>query len=436
MQAVAPTLGTASSFVVLGATAVTNTGPTLVTGDLGVSPGTAVTGFPPGIVVGTVHSADAVALQAQTDVTTAYNNLAGQACDVILTGQNLGGLTLTPGVYCFSSSSFLTGILTLNALGDPNAVFIFQIGSTLITAPNASVNMINTSGAVNACNVYWQVGSSATLDTNTNFIGNILALTSITLNTGADVVGRTLARNGAVTMDSSTVSGNCAVAVATSTATRTNTPVGPGPTSTATLVAGVTPSNTPIIVDTPIGAGTPTGTTIPSTPTTPGAPIATNTPTPNGTPGGVNTPGVIDTPGPGTPQVNLTPTPTGTRKGPSVITLKAFTASDQNGSTWVRWETGSEIDTFGFALYRGETPDRSTATQITTAVIASTSTNTSGTAYQFADLTAIPGQIYYYWLQEIETTGIRNEHGPVRTNAAAIAASSPLRLFMPVLLPR
>ena len=195
----APSLGTAEGFGVLGGSAVTNTGPTVVQGDLGVSPGTSFTGFPPGIVNGTTHIADGVALQAQTDLTTAYNGLALLPCDTDLTGQDLGGLTLTPGVYCFDSSAQLTGTVTLNAVGNPSAEFIFQIGSTLTTASNSSVEVINGG---NNCNIYWQVGSSATLGTTTSFAGNILALTSITLNTGANTSGRLLARNGAVTLDS------------------------------------------------------------------------------------------------------------------------------------------------------------------------------------------------------------------------------------------
>jgi uncharacterized repeat protein (TIGR01451 family) len=201
--AVAPPLGTEQSFAVLGGSTVTNTGPSVITGDLGLSPGTAVTGFPPGTVTGTIHAADAVALQAQTDTTTAYNNLAGQACDFDLTGQDLGGMTLVSGVYCFSSSAQLTGALTLNAGGDPNAVWVFKTGSTLITASGSSVLLTNGG---QACNVFWQVGSSATLGTTTSFVGNILALTSITLNTGANLSGRALARNGAVTLDTNTVS--------------------------------------------------------------------------------------------------------------------------------------------------------------------------------------------------------------------------------------
>ena len=195
----APPMGTAQSFAVLGASTVTNTGATSVVGDVGVSPGSAITGFPPGVVTGTVHAADAVAGQAQADAVTAYNSLVAEVCPPAnnLTGQNLGGLTLLPGVYCFNSSAQLTGTLTLNALGDPNAVFVFLIGSTLTTASNSAV--IASGGS--PCNVFFQVGSSATLGTGTQLSGNILALTSITLNTGASVSGGSYALNGAVTLD-------------------------------------------------------------------------------------------------------------------------------------------------------------------------------------------------------------------------------------------
>ncbi len=200
--ATVPPLGTTQTFAVLGGSTVTNTGATVLNGDLGVWPGLAITGFPPGVVNGTTHAGDAVALQAQSDLVTAYNDLAGQACDTDLTGQNLGGLTLPAGVYCFSTSAQLTGTLTLDAQGDANAVFVFQIGSTLTTASSSVVQIIN--GGSN-CNVFWQVGSSATIGTGTAFEGSILALTSITLNTSANVAGQLLARNGAVTLDTSTV---------------------------------------------------------------------------------------------------------------------------------------------------------------------------------------------------------------------------------------
>jgi cysteine-rich repeat protein len=197
-------LGNAQSFAVLGGSTVTSTGSTSVFGDLGVDPGLAVTGFPPGLVSnGTIQAGTAVTLQAQNDTTTAYIALAAQSPTLDLTGQDLGGQTLVPGVYHFASSAQLTGALTLDALGDPAAVFVFQIGSTLTTASNSSVLVIN--GAQD-CNIFWQVGSSATLGTTTEFKGNILALTSITLVTGAQISGRALARNGAVTLDTNSVS--------------------------------------------------------------------------------------------------------------------------------------------------------------------------------------------------------------------------------------
>ena len=203
---VAPTLGTTQSFAVLGGSAVSNTGPTIVTGDLGISPGTAaaVTGFPPGTVTGITHAADAVALQAQSDNTAAYLNLAGQTpVTQDLTGKDLGGQTLVPGVYSFSSSAQLTGALILDAGGNSAAVWVFKIGTTLTTASGSSVAVI---GMGQPCNVFWQVGTSATLGTTTNFVGNIFALASITLNANAIVAGRLLAQTGAVTMNANTVS--------------------------------------------------------------------------------------------------------------------------------------------------------------------------------------------------------------------------------------
>ena len=216
-HAQAPALGTVSSFAVLGGSTVTNTGPTVLIGtaanpgNLGVSPGNAITGFfvidgGPGILTGpgaTIHLNDAAAIQAQIDLTTAFNTLAGRPTTVNLTGQNLGGLTLIPGVYNFSSSAQLTGALTLNALGNPNAVFIFNIGSTLTTASASAVSLIN--GAQGG-NVFWRVGSSATLGTSTSFAGDILANASITLNTGANITcGAAWARTGAVTLDTNTI---------------------------------------------------------------------------------------------------------------------------------------------------------------------------------------------------------------------------------------
>ncbi len=198
-DAVAPNLGSSASFVALAGSTLTNIGPGVFVGDVGVSPGTSVTGFPPGTVRnGTIYMGGPVAAQAQIDANSAYNDLAGQTCNVDLTGQDLGGMTLTPDVYCFNTSAQLTGDLVLDALGNPLAVWVFQIGSTLTTASASSVAVINGGQAVN---VFWQVGSSATLGTGTRFNGNILADASITMDTGAGLIGRALALNGAVTMD-------------------------------------------------------------------------------------------------------------------------------------------------------------------------------------------------------------------------------------------
>jgi len=252
-------LGAADDFAVLGASTVTNTGFTEVTGDVGVSPGTAVTGFPPGIVNGTIYSAGAVAAQAQADLTAAYNDAEGRACQVDLTGQDLGGMTLTDGVYCFSSSVGLTGTLTLDAQGDPNAVFIFQIGSTLTTASASSVNLIN---GAQSCMVVWQVGSSATLGTTTAFSGNVLALTSNTATTGVTVDGRLLAQNGAVTLDSNTVTrAQCAAVPVVSV------PVSVVPPSVPVVPPSVpvVPASVPVLpvflpVSVPVSAATSSGT--------------------------------------------------------------------------------------------------------------------------------------------------------------------------------
>ena len=208
----APPLGAAASFSVLGGSTVTNTGPTIVTGDLGVSPGSAITGFPPGSVVGgSIHTTDALAAQAQFDATIAYNNLAAQACTTTFgVPTDLGGMTLLPGVYCFpSTSAAVTGTLTLNANGNPNAVFVFKTVSTLTINSGSSVVVIN--GGSN-CNVFWQVGSSATLFTTSTVPGTIIALTNITLQTGANLSGRAIARNAAVNLDSNNV-GGCASGV-------------------------------------------------------------------------------------------------------------------------------------------------------------------------------------------------------------------------------
>ena len=191
-------LGTAANFGVLAGSAVTNTGPTVVTGNVGVFPGTAISGFPPGgLVSGFQHSADTVAQQAQADLTTAYNDAATRPSCTTIAGGLLGGLTLTPGIYCMGVGD-LTGTLTLNGAG----VYIFQMASSLTTASSSSVALTN---GASACGVWWQVTSSATIGTSTAMVGNILALTSITMNTNATLDGRALARNALVSLASNTV---------------------------------------------------------------------------------------------------------------------------------------------------------------------------------------------------------------------------------------
>jgi hypothetical protein len=249
-------LGTAKSFAVLAGTTVTNTGPSTISGDLGVSPGTAVTGFPPGTVIhGTQHKADGVAGQAQSDLTTAYNDAAGRKPVVNVSGA-LGGQTLDPGVYNNATGLGLTGTVTLDAHGDASAVFVLKAGSTLITAPSSTVKLI---GGAQACNVFWQVGSSATLGTNSTFVGSILALTSASVETGSTVAGRVLARNGQVSLDDNTITAPSCGTTATTTTTvggsTTTTTSGGGSTSTTTSAGGSTTTTT---TPTPV-PGTSTG---------------------------------------------------------------------------------------------------------------------------------------------------------------------------------
>ncbi len=221
-------MGTAASFAVLAGSTVTNTGASVISGSVGLDPGTAITGFPPGIVNnGTLYAADAVALQAQNDLTTAYNSAAGRTPVTVESNPDLTGQTLAPGVYKGPSTLSLTGTVTLNGEGSANSVFIFQSPSTLITGSSSVVSLIN---GASWCNVFWQVGSSATLGTNSTFVGTIMALTSDTLTTGATLMGRALARNGAVTLDTNTITQpTCTTSTTTgTTASPTGTNAGGG----------------------------------------------------------------------------------------------------------------------------------------------------------------------------------------------------------------
>jgi len=243
-------LGTAESFAVLAGQTITNTGATTITGDVGLAPGTAVTGFTDVTLHGAQHLGDAVALKAKNALVTAYNDAAG-AKPVTKVATELGGTTLKPGVYA-SDTLGLTGTLTLDGEG----LYIFQAASTLITASGSKVALI---GGASACNVYWQVGSSATLGTTTSFKGTIMALTSIALKNGATLQGRALARNGEVTMDHNTIDSSACAA--------------PSPTATPSAAPTATPKATAKATPKP-GATTRPAVTVPPTDTlasTPGA---------------------------------------------------------------------------------------------------------------------------------------------------------------------
>jgi LPXTG-motif cell wall-anchored protein len=257
--AIVPTvpLATSGEYAVLGGATVTNTGPSILDGSLGVWPGPEVTGFPPGTVLppGTTHTNDAVAQQAQSDLTVAYDDAALRPLNATTTA-DLGGLELQGGVYAGPSKGALglTGTLTLDGAGNPNSVFVFQTNSSLITEVGSRVQLIN---GAQECNVFWQVGSSATLGTGSVFVGNILALTSISVNSGVLVHGRALARNGEVTLINDTfssptcdLSGPVPTTAAPTTAPATTVP---GPTTVPVPTTAPVPTTTPAVTPTTDG---------------------------------------------------------------------------------------------------------------------------------------------------------------------------------------
>lgn len=242
--ATAVPLASAGSFAILAGSGITNTGPTTVTGDVGTFPTTSVVGSASLTINGTNHAGDGVTQQAKADLVAAYTNAAAQGPTSPIAA-DLGGQTLNPGVYNSASAIGLTGALTLNGGGDPNAVFVFQAGSSLTTGSASQVNLIN---GAQSCNVFWQVGSSATLGTGSRFLGTIIALTSITVTTGVTIDGRVLARNGAVTLDTDTIArSTCAVATTTTAATTATTP-----TTTTTPKPKPKPKPKPVVKKKPV----------------------------------------------------------------------------------------------------------------------------------------------------------------------------------------
>jgi hypothetical protein len=260
-------LGAATSYAVLAGAGITNTGATTINGDVGTFPTPSETGFGTVTLNGADNAGNAVTQQAKTDLVTGYNTAAGALPENAVPTE-LGGRTLTPGVYT-SGTLGITGTLTLNTLGDPRAVFIFKASSTLITASASRIIVLN---GAQACNVFWQVGSSATLGTGSSLIGTVMALQAITANTGATIQGRLLARNASVTLQNNTITRNVCAATTPTTAPRAATT---SPTSGTVVVAPTTvPSGTP--------GATPGVTPVTGTPGSPGSPAAPGTP---GSPG-------------------------------------------------------------------------------------------------------------------------------------------------------
>ncbi|MBL0062356.1 MAG: DUF3494 domain-containing protein [bacterium] len=413
--AIAPVnLGSASSFAILGGSEITNTDFSLINGNLGLHPGTAVTGFPPGTLNGTEYIAEGVALQAKNDLVTAYDDAAGRL-PVTMIATELGGTVHVGGVYNSASGTFgITGTMTLDAQNDPDAVFIFQMESSLITASSSEVMLI---GGAQACNVYWQVGSSATLGTNSHFVGSILALTSITVTTGVDVDGRVLARNGAVTLDTDTITvAVCEGQFDSQILLVPNNPDFPGPQAVyacATLLAG---STTQVIVPVQFSQH---------------IPVLTISAGCSGCDDGSCAPlsdwvlgGWIFNPYDNTYVADLT-VGLGSTGGCVCLNLdfvlpvefSAFEVVPKSDGNWVTFCTASEQGIDRFEILRGASPDGQFAT---IATLASQGNNSTGHDYVFADDNVQAGALYWYYLADVSVNGDRTEHPQMMRSAMAL----------------
>jgi hypothetical protein len=427
-------LGTAGNFAVLAAAAVNDTNISAVTGNVGLSPAT----WPPAPaltcveVTGTIYSVDAsgplpcretnpgLLTTAKNDLTAAYNDAAARVASTI--GTELGGVTLLDGIYNSAAGTFeivAGGTLTLNGNGDPNSVFIFKMASTLTTLSNSRV--VLTNGA-QACNVFWQVGSSAVLGTGTTFVGNVMADQSITDNGGSTIDGSFLARIAAVTLNNTTISrAICAAPTPTPTVTPTNTPTSTAtatPTNTPTSTATATPTNTPTSTATATPTNTPTSTAT-ATPTGTLSPTATATST--GTPTSTATATPIGTPAPTSTVTNTPP--------PSAVELLYFVVSRKGPTVVLNWATAEEVDNYGFNLYRAPVDDFSQAELIHFEPSAIQGGTGSGATYVYLDTPPAHGT-WWYWLADIDTHGIQTRYNP----SVAIAVQLRFQIYLPLVV--
>jgi ice-binding like protein len=383
-------LGTVGSYSVLGGQTVTNIGPSTLDGDLGVWPGTAITGFPPGVTAGATHAGDAVAGQAQSDLVVAYNDAAGRAPTANVAG-DLVGRTLVGGVYKSSGPLALGGTLTLDGQGTSGTVWIFQVASTLITASASNVNLIN---GAQACNVFWQVGSSATLGTNSKFVGTIMALTSITVTTGTVVAGRALARNGQVSLDDNTFTTPGCTPPPTTTPPTDETTTSPG-----------TDTTTPPITD--------TTTTAPST-------SDTNTTTPPTSDTDTTTPPTSDTntTTPPTSDTNTTTPPTSNTETTTPSTSDTETTTLPTSDTHTTAPSTSDTNTTA-----PSTSDTDTSTATTTDVTSSPGSETTSSS--------LGAGVGTTWTDTGGNTG-GETYGNTPTDTSGLASTGVSPLFGPL----